>query len=293
MNKKNKYTQELKNINSLEELNIFKEEFLNECEIRAKKISVSNILNQIDNFCSAKTIFESMIIPLMKKNEGKKLINKYIKTIKENKSIKTIYAYYEGINNNKKPEDKRTYIVEALSITKPIHYNEYVKGVGDIIKIIVESFKLLGDEFVLNNIEINEKNKQINESLIYLSTTQKNIKNLNEYHSHINNLTNEIHETTNVININSTLEEIISEMKKNVNDFNIKNILETDNKEKTFKENKQICLEMIEKQKKINTDIDVISKLDEIESKLSKKEYVYETYTKDMLYMSDLQEILK
>lgn len=280
--------------NTLEELAQIKENFLSECTKREQKIMVSNILGSIGNFCDAQVMFESLIVPLMGKKDGKTIINQYVKTIKENKSLKTLYAYYEGLKNNKTSESKKAYITEALSLTTPIHYNEYVKGVGDMVKIISEAFQQLGDSFILENITCDKTANSIGESLLYLASTKKNIKNLNEYISHIDNVSDNIHENAkSSINVDLSLSEIVNEMSQKVNEFNVNAIFESEDKEKTFNDTKNACLDMINTQKKLSNDADVVEKLNEMEIKLSKKNYVFETFTKDMLYMSELQEVLK
>ena len=285
--------QMIHNANTLEELETLKTDFLNECEKREKRINVSNLLSEISNFGCAKAMFESMIPSLMSKKEGKKLIKNYVQTIKENKSLKTIYSYYEGLNENKTPDTKKTYIVEALTLGKPIHYNEYVNGVGKIIDLISESFKILGDDFVLKNVSIDNSSKLIGESLVYLSTTKKTVKNLNEYFSHIDNVCdNVIKESKESINLDKTLEDLVSEM-HNKESKSIDNIFNTDNKKETFNEEKNKCLNMLSTQIKENSDKEVVARLVEMETKLNNKNYNYDTFTKDMLYMNELQEVLK
>ena len=292
-----KNTNFIKDINSaktVSELNDLKNHFLSECSKREDKILVSNILNQIDNFCSAKVIFESLAVPLMSKKEGKKLIKEYSNIIKENKSLKTIYAYHEGLKENKTSDNKKSYITEALSLESPFNKNEYITGIGKIVNIISESFKLLGDKFILENISCDENTKSIGNSLYFLSTNKKSIKNLNEYISHIDNVSDIIIEDkTDTINSDLTLDEIVSKINENNSSKNMNDIFNAIDKEKTFIEAKNICLNIISKQKKENSDNEVLVKLNEIEEKLSKKEYVYDTFTKDMLYMTELQEVLK
>lgn len=292
---KNKtYMEKILKANTLEELSQVKASFLSECKKREQRIAVSNILSKVDNFCGAKAMFESLIVPLMGKKEGKNLINKYTKTIKENKSLKTLYTYYEGLNENNSVDSKKAYITEALSLTTPINYNEYVKGVGNIVSIISEAFNMLGDEYVLNNVSNDDKAKLIGESLVYLATTKKNIKNLNEYMSHIDNVSDNIVENTlKDINVDLSLEDIVSEIKKTNENVLINDIFNTDDKEKTFTESKKLCLKMIEEQKSHTKDSEITDKLNEMYNKLSKKEYTFETFTTDMIYMSELQEVLK
>ena len=79
--KQTNYMQTISKANTLEELTQIKESFLSECKKREQTILVSNILGQINDFCGAQAIFESMIVPLMGKKGGKNLINKYTKII--------------------------------------------------------------------------------------------------------------------------------------------------------------------------------------------------------------------
>lgn len=286
----NKYIKNLHQITSIDELNSFKENFLSECSKREKKILVSNIINEIQNFCVAKHIFESIAPHLLNKKEGKSIINNYINTIKENKSIKTLYVYNEGLSKYSNPEEKKAYITEALSLTNLIDKNEYQNGISNIIKIIVESFKLLDTQLVLENVSINKESNIIGDSLYYLSTTEKNISNLNEYIHNINVVSNIIKENIETpIDIDITLEEIIENNKK----IDTNDIFESENKEDVFNNAKYTCLEMIQKQKKSINDDKIIENLNEIECKLSKKSYSFDTFTKDMFYLKELSEVLK
>lgn len=287
------YMQNLSNATTVEEVSQIKETFLAECKKREQKILVSNILGKVDNFCTAQNMFESMIVPLMKEKGGKQLINKYVKVIKENTSLKTLYAYSEGLKDNNTSDTKKAYITEALSLSNPIKYNEYVKGVGNIVNLIAEAFAILGDEYVLENVSYDENRATIGNSLLYLATTKKNIKNLNEYISHMDVVSEIITENnTNSVDIDLTLGEIVSEMTQKMIS-NVENIFSTDNKEKTFCECKEMCLNLISQQIQKNSDKEVLDKLHEMENKLTNKHYVFETFTKDMLYMTELQDVLK
>jgi hypothetical protein len=124
--------------------------------------------------------------------------------------------------------------------------------------------------------------------------TKKNIKNINEYITHMNRVSENITESENcTYNIDATLEELVSEMKEKTSSNTVDSIFETDNKEKSFATAKKVCLEMIASQKSTATDNDIYNKLNEMEAKLSKKNYNFDSYTKDMLYMTELQEVLK
>jgi hypothetical protein len=293
--KEKNYKQTIQETMTMDELNKLKTDFLLECNKREKRLEVGDLLNKINNFTNAKQIFESLVPTLMTLKEGKPLIKKYVSLMKENKSLKTIYAYYEGIKSNESSENKKNYITEALSIGSPIQMNEYVNGLKQTINLIAESFKLLGDDFILNNVKFDENSEKLNESLLYLSSTKKTIKNLNEYFNHINIVTENIikEEKQSDINLDATLEELIPQQtQSNENDV-IDSIFTTENKNETFQQYKNICLEMINNQKSLTQDKEVLFKLTEMENKLQNKNYSYDTFTKDVFYMKELQDVLK
>ena len=286
--------QSIKKTNTIEELNKLKEKFISECNKREKRILVSEMINNIQDFITAKNVFESIIVPLMSQKGGKGIINKYTKVIKENKTLKTLYAYNEGLNENKTIESKKTYITEALSLGNKVNSNDYNNGMSKIISIISEAFNLLGDEYILENVIIDKKDKTLCESLYYLSTTKKSIKNLNDYMRHIDTVSDTVNESKNTeIDIDLTLDDVVKKITKNNISENINSIFDTEDKEKTFTETKQVCLEMLNKQKLSTDDTDIISELNEIEGKLNQKKYTFDTFTKDMIYMTELQELLK
>lgn len=288
--------QSIKKANSISELNKIKESLLNECEKQEKRILVNDVLNNINDFVTAKVVFESLASSLLYKTGGKHLINTYTNIIKENKSLKTLYSYSEGLNRNNTSDSKKEYINEALSIGEYINKSEYYNGLKKILNVISESFDILGDDFVLENVKIDNKTKLIGESLHYISSTKKTIKNLNEYMSHINTVSEIVNENVdNEIDINLPLEEVVSKIKikKNTITENIDDIFNTDDKESSFNKTKKICMEMIYNQKNSSSDSEIINELNKMEENLDKKKYTFETFTKDMIYMSELQEVLK
>lgn len=291
---KKQYKKLIQTAKTFNELETLKEGFLNECKLQSNKIAVANMIGQIKNFGDAKAMFESTIPSLLKIKGGKVLINKFATIVKENHSLKTLYAYHEGLKSNPNADAKKNYITEALAISQPINKNVYMTGVKKIVSLISEAFKLIGNETVLETVKHDTNSQMLGESLVYLATTKKNIRNLNEYISHINRVSDNITENvSSSINVDATLEEIVAEMKGKINTNSVDSIFEATDKEGAFTTAKKACLDMIAAQKKLTNDTDVHNKLNEMEQKLAKKAYDFNSYTKDMLYMTELQEVLK
>lgn len=291
---KTNFSKYIQNTKTFEELETLKQGFLTECEVQHDRIAVANALGSINNFGDAKVMFESLIPSLLGKKEGKTLIKKYTNTIKENKSLKTIYAYHEGLKDNTTADAKKNYITEALSIGNKIDNTEYLNGLESVIKLISESFKLIGNKEVLNIITFDDNIKAINESINYLATTTKTVKNINQYINHINTASETLVESkqNTDFNIDVTLDDVLSSKSNNAQNVMESIFDDSVDKEITFKKTKEECLKMIKEQRNSSHDFEVSTKLDEMAQKLSKKTYNYDTYTKDMLFMSELQEVL-
>ena len=293
---KTNFSKLIQKAKTFEELETLKEGFLAECRKQYDRISVSILLESINSFGDVKTMFESIVPTLLGKKNGKNLINQYVKVIKENKTLKTLYAYHEGLNKNITPETKKNYITEALSIKNDFNTKDYNDGIKEIVGIISEGFKLIGDEQVLNLIKLSDINTSVNESIDFLASTPKTVKNLNDYINHINIVsesTQRISDST-PFDVDVTLDEMLD---RKVDNESSKNVVESIfdksvDKEQTFKKTKDICLNMIKEQRNLCKNPEVSQKLDEMASKLNKKTYNYDTYTKDMLFMSELQEVL-
>ena len=292
MNTKN-YNQLIHEAKTLEGLEKIKQEFIAECEKKANNISTEMLVEKIKNFGSAKSMFESITPLLLSKKGGKRIINNYINVIKENKSLKTTYGYIVGLEENENVESKKNFITEALSISEKINKDEYNRGVNEIKTIIKEAFKILGDEVILKNVKFDDKSEMIPESLYNLSISSKKVSNLNEYFNNIDIVSGVITESKkDNINIDLSLKDIVNEMIENKTKT-IDDVLTSENKEKSFSQLKENCMKLISIQKNNTNDNEIIFKLNEMENKLKNKHYTYETYTKDVLYMTELQEVLK
>lgn len=291
---KTNFSKYIQNTKTFDELETLKQGFLTECEKQYNRIAVANTLGKINNFGDAKVMFESLIPSLMSKKTGKALINTYVKTIKENTSLKTIYAYHEGLKDNTTPDAKKNYITEALSIGNKINNSEYLTGLNSVVKLISEAFKMIGDKEVLDIVTFDKNTQAINESINYLATTTKTVKNLNQYINHINIASETLVESkqNNDLNIDITLDDVMTSKANNGQNVMESIFDDTVDKEATFKKVKEDCLSMIKEQRQLSNDNEVTKKLDEMAQKLSKKTYNYDTYTKDMLFMSELQEVL-
>jgi hypothetical protein len=290
---KTNFSKLIQNTKTFNELETLKQGFLNECEKQYNRIAVATSLLTINNFGDAKMMFESIVPALLNKKSGKSLIKKYTNIIKENQSLKTLYTYYEGLKENNTPTSKKNYITEALSLGNKVDKKECLDGIEKVVGLIAEAFKIVGTEQTLELINLDKNVKAVNESLDYLVSTPKTVKNLNTFINHMNTVSETIVESDNKVNLNIPIKDVLKNDNKNMGENVMESIFDDSvDRESTFNNTKAACLSMIKEQCKLCNDSEILIRLDEMATKLNKKSYNYETYTKDMIFMSELQEVL-
>jgi menaquinone-dependent protoporphyrinogen IX oxidase len=76
----------------------------------------------MENFGNIKDTFKQLMIEsiINKDEKGKKLFNKFLKTIKENKTLKEQYLIYSNLQNRKFDDssEAKEYIKENISLIK-------------------------------------------------------------------------------------------------------------------------------------------------------------------------------
>lgn len=285
----------IKNTFSRSELTKMKEQFINECAEQESRLQVAERIGEIRSFGDIKIMFESLIPELLGKPAGKRLINTYTKTLKENRSLKTLYGLHAGLGDNETADKRRVFMQEALSLCKDFDRTEYLEGMRKLSRLMSESMRELNPILVLEKTAVSDTDKYVNESVLYLASNKKSLKNLNDYTKHMDIVSENKNPTpASPFNVNEDLASIFEtfKAKNGSKEETFTAFLETDNKEQAFQDMKAMCLEALNSQKQNTQDTATLQKLSEMESKLRAKSYCYESYTKDMIHMSDLQSIL-
>lgn len=295
-------------LNTAEELRFFQEKLNKKINEHIEKVNLEEKINDIKNlpFSKLKTLFENISPNLFNTKEGKNVIKKYLKTIKENKELKAIYTFNEVLKEDNTSNDPTAYLMVAtsLSSTDKKALNEGMKKLANIVS---EGLRL--SNISVNDLnEILEEKNELSEAIDYFATHKQTIKNLNEWANkvkvindyikgkEINNST--ISETTNSKKeILKSLEENInqegmSDWEKNVvSDITLLN-LSKGNKSDLFEEYKTKCINSINESMKKDIDVETKSKLSLMEEQIKGKKYNEETFINDLLKLSELNSII-
>lgn len=276
---------------------------------RITKMKLEECINSFDSlsFACLNEIFKNTVDKLYETKEGKRLIKKYVKTIKESNDLKKVYSIYNIVNSPNKIDDGTLFIKGSMSLIKEIdkkNYSDSLSSISDIVKECVVSANL--------DIETIEKLKSkyygsINESLDYVLFNKMDINNVVEYTNDLSRITNFInenkkHENDLMVEGKSICELIGDFDKLFTNDIEIwestaiKDIslaeLSGKDKKDIFEEYKSECLSIIEENLN-EKDAENSSRFQGMKEKLMKKEFNSDTIVEDILMLSELKHVLK
>lgn len=252
-------------------------------------------------------IFKNTVDKLFETKEGKNIIKKYIKTIKESNDLKKVYSIYNIINSPNKINDSTLFIKESISLIKKIDkksYSDSLSSISDIVKECVISANL--DTEAIENIK-NKYHGSINESLDKVLFGEMSTKNIVEYTNNLSKIANFINENkmheNALVNEGKTIGELIGDFDKLFNDdieiwesTAIKDIslyeLSGRGKKDIFDKYKAECLNIIEENMNAK-DAENASRFQVMREKLTKKEFNSDTIVEDILVLSELKHMLK
>ena len=276
---------------------------------RITKMKLEECINSFNSlsFACLNEIFKNTVDKLYETKEGKRLIKKYVKTIKESNDLKKVYSIYNIVNSPNKIDDGTLFIKESMSLIKEIdkkNYSDSLSSISDIVKECAVSANL--DTEAIENIK-DKYHGSISESLDYVLFNKMGINNVVEYTNDLSRITNFINENkkheNDLMAEGKSICELIGDFDKLfTNDIEIwestaiKDIslaeLSGKDKKDVFEEYKSECLSIIEENLN-EKDVENSSRFQGMKEKLMKKEFNSDTIVEDILMLSELKHVLK
>ena len=257
------------------------------------------------DFGTLKNKFTQILIESHIKGDekGKKLYKQFLKIIKENETLRSNFIVYKNIENkvSKSEIEANEYLKENLSLLE-----KYRDTRGKKVKSIQESNNQLLSLLKKHGHKLTDKPSELHESLHKLTTSEKNVSNINELHESFEKvktwlITPKNTKTRGVekpVDANKFLDVVtkkynekysnISEEEKKV----IKTILSTDENEKeSLLKNmvKESIVLINNSLKQFGDNIEIKSKLLEAKDVVYNLEYNKNTFKEDILKIYELK----
>lgn len=294
---------------TISEVENYRDTILEECKSRIDYLqTLTKAANLSEkNFGYIKECFEAMSPELFNLKEGKQILNKYSKTIKENKNLSSLHRIYETIRKAGKDTDV-DFLMKSLPETKwdidKKTVNEDVKKLG---KILAEGYIMLGQEKADSILP--KENTYLYKAVNYIAENQISKSNLLECSDAIKIIKSNILQKDGIKNVfeSKDLDELANEL---LEEFNkkysdalsaeetsvLKEIASSEDREGIFNKYKASCIEKInEAKKKFEKDGDSNSsnRLNSVMEQVNNKSYNLETIGEDVCNLIELSNIFE
>jgi hypothetical protein len=294
-----------KTINEVEEFRKMVNEM---CDKRHKFIVLCEEANDLSNksFSFIKESFESLSPILFKTSEGKKLMNKYTKMIKENKNLSSLHTINENIRKASNNTDIDFFVNNLMSIEWGVNSLTLKEDTKKLGRVLSEAYLLIGEnakEF------IPKENISLSKAVNFIAECQKGTKNISEFSDAVKIIKEHIKSNTTKNNIfenvdlNTLSDTLIQEFnlkysdKLNANEIAVlKEISCSNDRESIFNKYKNACTSKIIEAKKnfeIKGDKSSSDRLNVVLEQISNKTFTLETIGTDICSLIELSNIFE
>ncbi len=255
----------------------------------------------MENFGTIKDTFNTILAEaiILKKEDGKKLFNKYLKTLKENKELRKQYLIYKNLSNKSFDDsnEAKDYIKENINLLKDLNTKIVNEGINKLMSL-------------LENKDMTSDNRNLYTHIELLSTTKKTPSNLDKINESINFIKEDmlkreevVVEETDSINLPpsvltkmatnrfNTKYSDISESEKGI----LKVVLNgsEEDKENLYNELKTECIDSIDNKLNENIDLDLKDKILKVKDRLLRMNFNKEEYIKDIDKVVELKSSIE
>lgn len=293
-------------INTIEELEEYRKKINEDCDNRRKRIAALTKANELSNkqFGYIKECFEEISPLLFESNEGKELINRYIKTVNGNKNLLSLHNLYESVRKVGSDSDTEFFIKTISNFDWNVDkktVNEDVKKIG---KILAEGYLMVyGDDE--NKLPL--ENAKLDKALEYISENKINGKNITDYSNAVSIVKEHItakDKSENMFeekDLDKLAKDLTEEFNKKYNgEFSeeeisaLKEISSTNDRMSIFEKYKNQCIDRINETKdkySADGDTESVNKLSNVIEQVSRKSYNLETLGSDICNLIELKNI--
>ena len=247
-------------------------------------------------------IFSSVAEKIFESADGKKVIAKYVKTLRENADLRNAFSIYHITSSPKHVSNVPLFISETLSICSDINKKILNEGKKELSKVVAEAVRVAGlsREEIENAIS---ENKTVNEAIEYLTGNKKTAKNIYEYVKSVEAITehvanvlpeeNVLEEGQTVKSLSESLASTISESElepwENETVWDIVSTkLSQGSKSGLFESYKKKCLDVMDTILESQENVAEKSRISAMRTQLESKNYSEDSFTEDIFNLSKL-----
>ena len=295
-------------LNTIQEVESYRNMINEMCDNRHKFIVLCEEAKELStkSFGFIKESFEALSPILFKSSEGKKLMNKYTKMIKENKNLSSLHTINENIRKAGSETDIDFFVNSLMVVEWGVNPSTLKEDTKKLGRVLSEAYLLVGEE--AKSLIPNE-NVSLSNAVNFIAESKKGIKNISEYSDAARIIKEHIKSKNAKKNVFESV-DLDTLAKKLVEDFNVKygdkltieeanalrEISSSEDRESVFNKYKEVCKSKItEAKKNFESKGDKASsdRLGVVLEQIASKSYVLDTVGADICSLIELSNIFE
>lgn len=295
-------------LNTIQEVESYRNTINEMCDNRHKFIVLCEEAKELStkSFGFIKESFEALSPILFKSSEGKKLMNKYTKMIKENKNLSSLHTINENIRKAGSETDIDFFVNSLMVVEWGVNPSTLKEDTKKLGRILSEAYLLVGEE--AKSLIPNE-NVSLSNAVNFIAESKKGTKNISEYSDAARIIKEHIKSKDTKKNVFESI-DLDTLAKRLVEDFNVKysdkltieeanalrEISSSKDRESVFNKYKEVCKSKItEAKKNFESKGDKASsdRLGVVLEQIASKSYVLDTVGADICSLIELSNIFE
>jgi hypothetical protein len=295
-------------LNTIQEVESYRNMINEMCDNRHKFIVLCEEAKELStkSFGFIKESFEALSPILFKSSEGKKLMNKYTKMIKENKNLSSLHTINENIRKAGSETDIDFFVNSLMVVEWGVNPSTLKEDTKKLGRVLSEAYLLVGEE--AKSLIPNE-NVSLSNAVNFIAESKKDTKNISEYSDAARIIKEHIKSKDAKKNVFESI-DLDTLAKRLVEDFNVKygdkltieeanalrEISSSEDRESVFNKYKEVCKSKItEAKKNFESKGDKASsdRLGVVLEQIASKSYVLDTVGADICSLIELSNIFE
>lgn len=165
---------------TLNELEAYRKAVNEACDKRAEFITLCEKANSLSekSFGYIKEAFEAISPELFKTSDGKKIMNKYTKVIRESKNLSALHSLYENIRKASKEVDVDFFINSIADTDWNVSKRKLSEDCKKLGRVLSEGYLYIGKDA---ESLLPKENASLSLAVTYIAENKKTSKNIAEY----------------------------------------------------------------------------------------------------------------
>jgi hypothetical protein len=300
--------EKINNIKTVEELDAYQNELNEMFDVRRRVLTLISEARKIGgkSFGYIKESFENLSPRLFKTSEGKSVMNKYAKVIKENKSLSSLHKLYENIRKANTGIDIDYFVGTICETNWNVRRGELEEGMKKLADVVAEGYIIVGEGA---GKYLGTENDRLDGAIEFIAENKVGQKNIVKYSEAVKVIREAVEKNGNIADsfkketdLDKTIEDLVAKYSKDEysdeeeKDMLSNQIARSGDEETVFIKKKTECVDSLDEAIKKYSDgehEEELNTLKKIHEQVSAKSYNPETIGPDICNFVEMSKLFE